>query len=311
VLGYTRLRPVRLEVSAPTPTSVSTPHTAADAHAGEQVLWIHASGGLRFLDLGELWAFRELLFYFAWRDVKVRYKQSVVGVGWILIQPLAQMFIFAAIFGRIVGLPSEGVPYATFALSGLAVWTYFASSVTKMSSSLDGNIHLITKVYFPRIVLPVSVMLGTLVDFSIVLPIVLILGAVAHGGLLGSWLVLPLVMLLLLAVTFGVGIWLSALNARYRDVMLTLPIVLQIGFYLTPVVLAASIITSVVTEPWLPILALINPMFGVVELFRWAALGTSAPEPTTVMMSCVSAAVLVASGGMFFARTQRTIVDRV
>jgi lipopolysaccharide transport system permease protein len=275
------------------------------------VLWIHASHSLPFPDFRELWAFRELLFYFAWRDVKVRYKQSVVGVAWILIQPLAQMFIFATIFGRIVGLPSEGVPYATFALSGLAVWTYFASTVTKMSSSLDGNIHLITKIYFPRIVLPVSVMLGTLVDFLIVLPIVLILGAFAHGGLPGSWLVLPLVMILLLAVTFGFGIWLSALNARYRDVMLTLPIVLQIGFYLTPVVLSASIIASVVTEPWLPLLAFINPMLGVVELFRWAALGTSAPEPITVVMSCVAAAVLVGSGGMFFTRTQRTIVDRV
>jgi lipopolysaccharide transport system permease protein len=275
------------------------------------VLWIHASRGLRFLDVAELWAFRELLFYFAWRDVKVRYKQSVVGIAWILIQPVAQMFIFTAIFGRIVGLPSEGVPYATFALAGLAVWTYFASTVTKMSSSLDGNIHLITKIYFPRIVLPVSVMLGTLVDFAIVLPIVLILGGFAHGGLLGSWLVLPLVLLLMLAVTFGVGIWLSALNAQYRDVMLTLPIVLQLGFYLTPVVLSASIITNVVGETWLPVLALINPMFAVVELFRWAAVGTDAPEPSTVVMSCVAAAILVGTGGIFFARTQRTIVDRV
>lgn len=283
-----------------------------DAEAGsEPVLWIHASHGLRFPDLVDLWSFRELLFYFAWRDVKVRYKQSVVGVAWILIQPLAQMFIFAAIFGRIVGLPSEGVPYPTFALAGLAVWTYFASTVTKMSTSLDGNTHLITKVYFPRIVLPVSVMLGTLVDFSIVLPIVLILGAFAHGGLLITWFFLPLVLALLLAVTFGVGIWLSALNALYRDVILTLPIVLQIGFYLTPVVFSASIVVSVVTESWLPVLALLNPMLGVVELFRWATLGTSAPEPVAILMSCLATVVLVSTGGVFFAQTQRTIVDRV
>jgi lipopolysaccharide transport system permease protein len=298
--------------SIPAPTTpVGAAPIAAKEPAPEPELWIHASRGWRFLDLAELWAFRELLFYFAWRDVKVRYKQSVVGIAWILIQPVAQMFIFATIFGRIVGLPSEGVPYATFALSGLAVWTYFASTVTKMSSSLDGNIQLITKIYFPRIVLPVSVMLGTLVDFSIVLPIVLILGVFAHGGVLGTWLVLPLVMLLLLAVTFGVGIWLSALNAQYRDVMLTLPIVLQIGFYLTPVVLSASIIASVVTEQWLPLLALINPMLGVVELFRWAAVGTPPPEVSTVVMSCLAAAILVGSGGIFFDHTQRTIVDRV
>src|SRR5438067_437663 len=167
--------------------------------------------------------------------------------------PVAQMFIFATIFGRIVGLPSDGVPYATFALSGLAIWTYFASTVTKMSTSLDGNMHLITKIYFPRIVLQVSVMLGTLVDFSIVLPIVLVLAAVAHGGIVGNWVFLPAVLVLLLAVTFGVGIWLSALNARYRDVMLALPIVLQVGFYLTPVVLSASIVASIVTPWWLPL----------------------------------------------------------
>src|SRR6266567_521800 len=165
----------------PTATSTATSTIADDVTSAGPVLWIHASRGLQFLDLSDLWSFRELLFYFAWRDVKVRYKQTVVGIAWILIQPVAQMFIFATIFGRIVGLPSDGVPYATFALSGLAIWTYFASTVTKMSTSLDGNIHLITKVYFPRIVLPVSVMLGTLVDFFIVLPIVLILGVIAHG----------------------------------------------------------------------------------------------------------------------------------
>jgi lipopolysaccharide transport system permease protein len=284
---------------------------ADDLEPGGPVVWIHPSRGLQFLDLGDLWAFRELLFYFAWRDVKVRYKQSVVGIGWILIQPVAQMFIFTAIFGRIVGLPSEGVPYATFALSGLAVWTYFASTVTKMSTSLDGNMHLITKIYFPRIILPVSVMLGTLVDFSIVLPIVLILGALAHGGMVDNWLFLPIVLFLMLAVTFGIGIWLSALNARYRDVMLALPIVLQIGFYVTPVVLSSSIVASLVTPAWLPLPAFVNPMLGVVELFRWAVLGTRSPEPIVLAMSCLAAALLVASGGVFFARTQQTVVDRV
>jgi lipopolysaccharide transport system permease protein len=295
----------------PTATSTATSTIADDATSAGPVLWIHPSRGLQFLDLSDLWSFRELLFYFAWRDVKVRYKQTVVGIAWILIQPVAQMFIFATIFGRIVGLPSDGVPYATFALSGLAIWTYFASTVTKMSTSLDGNMHLITKIYFPRIVLPVSVMLGTLVDFSIVLPIVLVLAAVAHGGIVGNWVFLPGVLALLLAVTFGVGIWLSALNARYRDVMLALPIVLQVGFYLTPVVLSASIVASIVTPQWLPLLAFINPMLGVVELFRWSILGTTTPEPVVLGMSCLAAVMLVGSGGMFFARTQQTVVDRV
>ena len=275
------------------------------------LLWIHATHGLRFIDPLDLWAYRELLFYFAWRDVKVRYKQSLLGIVWILIQPVAQMFIFATIFGRIVGLPSEGVPYASFAFAGLAVWQYFATTISKMSSSLDGNMHLITKVYFPRVILPVSVMLGTLVDFSIVLPIVLVLGVFAHGGPLANWLALPPAIALLLVVTFGVGVWLSALNARFRDVMLALPIVLQIGFYLTPVVFSATVVARVVSPEWLPVLALVNPMLGVVELFRWASLGTDAPDGLAVLMSCVAAVVLVASGGVYFGRTERTVVDRI
>jgi homopolymeric O-antigen transport system permease protein len=275
------------------------------------VLWIHASRGLRFIDFGELWQFRELLLYFAWRDVKVRYKQSILGILWILIQPIAQMFIFATIFGRIVGLPSEGVPYASFAFAGLAVWQYFATTITKMSSSLDGNMHLITKVYFPRALLPASVMLGTLVDFSIVLPIVLLLGIFAHGGLLENWVALPAAVAMLLAVTFGAGIWLSALNARFRDVMLALPIVLQIGFYLTPVVFSASIVARVVSAEWLPLLALVNPMLGVVELFRWSTLGTDPPDPVVLAMSCLTAVILIVSGSVFFGRTERTVVDRI
>jgi len=292
-------------------TAPAPQRTESEDHDDAPLLWIHASRGMQFVDIAGLWTFRELLFYFAWRDVKVRYKQSILGILWILIQPVAQMFIFATIFGRIVGLPSEGVPYASFAFGGLAVWTYFASTVTKMSSSLDGNMHLITKVYFPRILLPVSVMLGTLVDFAIVLPIVLILGVLAQGRVLESWLVIPAAVALLLAVTFGVGIWLSALNARYRDVMLALPIVLQIGFYLTPVVFSSSIVARVVSDEWLPLLAFVNPMLGVVEVFRWAALGTNEPQLASVVMACLAALLLIATGGIFFARTERTVVDRI
>lgn len=274
-------------------------------------LWIHASRGPQFVRFSDLWTYRELLFYFAWRDVKVRYKQSILGILWILIQPIAQMVIFATIFGRIVGLPSEGVPYSSFTFAGLAVWTYFASTITKMATSLDGNIHLITKIYFPRFLLPVSVMLGTLVDFAIVLPIVVVLGIFAHGGLIENLLFLPIAVVILLAVTLGAGLWLSGLNARFRDVILALPIVLQLGFYLTPVVYSSSVVSSIVTSDFAAPFALVNPMLGVVELFRWAALGTDPPDMFAVEMSCVTACVLIATGGMFFARTERTIVDRV
>ncbi len=283
----------------------------AQRYRPTSVLWIHASRGLRFVDFKDLWTYRELLFYFAWRDVKVRYKQSILGILWILIQPVAQMFIFATIFGRIVGLPSEGVPYAFFTFTGLAVWTYFASTITKMATSLDGNMHVVTKIYFPRVLLPVSVMLGTLVDFSIVLPIVLILAFITHGSALVTWLLLPLIVALLLGVTLGIGLWLAGLNARYRDVLLALPIVLQVGFYLTPVVFSASVVTSIVGEQLIAPLGIINPMLGIVELFRWAAMGTNPPDMLAVAMSGVAAVLFVVSGGFFFAYTERTIVDRI
>jgi lipopolysaccharide transport system permease protein len=160
-------------------------------------------------------------------------------------------------------------------------------------------------------VLPVSVMLGTLVDFSIMLPIVLVMSFVVHGGPVASWVALPAALALLLAVTLGVGMWLSALNARFRDVILALPIVLQVGFYLTPVVYSAEIVERIVTEQWLPVLALINPMLGVVELFRWSALGTLPPNPLVVTFSAVTALVLLVTGSLYFAQTERTVVDRI
>lgn len=275
------------------------------------VLWIHPSRGLRFIDVASLWECRELLFYFAWRDVKVRYKQSVLGIAWILIQPVAQMIIFATIFGRLIGLPSEGVPYAVFVFSGLAAWTYFSSTISKMATSLDGNMHLITKIYFPRVILPTSVMLGTLVDFGIVLPIVLISCVLVKGVPLGNWLFIVPGVAMLLAVTFGIGLWMAALNARYRDVILALPVILQVGIYLTPVIYSASIVSKVVSDDWLPVLAFANPMIGVVEVFRWATLATDAPQPLAVVMSLLSTVVLVATGGLYFAKTERTVVDRI
>jgi homopolymeric O-antigen transport system permease protein len=208
-------------------------------------------------------------------------------------------------------LPSEGVPYAVFVFAGLATWTYFSSTISKMATSLDGNMQLITKIYFPRVVLPASVMVGTLVDFAIVLPIVLITCVVVKGLPIGNWMFVVPAIILMLAVTFGVGLWLAALNARYRDVILALPVVLQIGIYLTPVIYSASIVSKVISDDWLPVLAFVNPMIGVVELFRWATLATDAPQPVAVLMACVSAAVLIATGGLYFAHTERNVVDRI
>lgn len=289
----------------------ASPSAATSSEDDGQLLWIHPSRGWPFINVAEVWAFRELLFNFALRDIKVRYKQTVFGLAWVIIQPITQMAIFSIIFGRIAGLPSDGVPYAVFAFAGLVPWFYFSSTVSKMSTSLDGNMHLVTKIYFPRVILPLSVMFGTLVDFAVSLPILIGMVFYAGLGVPSSVIFLPFAMVLLLAVTFGLGLWLAALNARYRDVAIALPFVLQVGFYLTPVVFSSQIVASIVPENGVLALATVNPMFGVVDAFRWMVLGRTAFPLTPVVLSCLTATVLIISGGFYFAKTDRTMVDRI
>lgn len=294
-----------------------SPALAQPAGAGERprpekpLLRIRPSRGWQWLDLRTLWTFRELLLNFAWRDVKVRYKQTVLGLTWVVIQPLTQMVIFSIVFGRIAGLPSFGVPYALFAFSGLVPWTYFASTTSKMGSSLDGNMHLISKVYFPRILLPISVMLGTLVDFTVALPILVVMAIVLGVGLPATWLLLPLLVVVMMGVTFAFGVWLAALNARFRDVSIALPFVLQVGFYLTPVVFASSVVASIVPEWAYLLLAFLNPMLGVVEAFRWATLGVGEFPVAPLALSCVTSILLAVTGTAYFRATERTMVDRI
>jgi lipopolysaccharide transport system permease protein len=285
---------------------------AGPAGSEPEVFWIRSSRGLRFIDLREVWAHRDLALLFAWRDVKVRYKQTLIGIVWVLIQPILQAALFTIIFGRIAGFTSEGLPYSLFVFSGMVPWLYFSSSIAKMAISLDGNMALITKVYFPRSILPVSAMVGTLVDLFFALVVLLGLTIGFSVSLSFNLLLLPLVFLHLLAVTLGAGLWLAALNARFRDVGIVLPFVTQMLFFLTPVVFTSSVVAAIFgEESWVFPLWALNPMLGVLEAFRWAAFGLEELSIINVVVSVVVTLFLLVTGSFFFAHSERTLVDRI
>jgi lipopolysaccharide transport system permease protein len=255
-----------------------------------------ASGWPR-LELRELWAYRELLFFLVWRDIKVRYKQTELGVAWALLQPLLTMAVFSVFFGRLVRVPSDGVPYPAFALTALVPWTFFAYGLTQSANSLVADQQLVTKVYFPRLAIPLATVLSGLVD--LVPSFVVLLGLLAYYGIVPSLHVLWVVPLLLLAfvTALGAGLWLSALNVRYRDVRYTVPFLTQLWLFATPVAYPSSLIG----EPWRMLYGL-NPMAGVVEGFRWALLGTdTAPGP--MIAASTAAAVLLLIGGLLYFRS--------
>lgn len=256
------------------------------------------------LKLGELWAYRELVYFFVWRDLKVRYKQTVLGAGWAIIQPLFTMLIFSLFFGRLARVPSDNIPYPLFSFCGLVPWTYFANSLAQASNSLVGNSNLIKKVYFPRLTIPLAKVLSALVDFW--LAFLLLVGMTFYYGLhptLRIFWVLPF-LLLAMATALGVSFWLSALNVHVRDVEQTLPFLIQIWLFATPIAYPSSLLS----QPWRTIYA-INPMVGVVEGFRWAMLGAkTAPGPMLAVSSSVSAIILV-SGAFWFRRLEKTFAD--
>lgn len=268
---------------------------------------IEPTRGLAALQLRALWEYRELLGFLVWRDVKVRYKQTALGVAWIILQPLVSMVIFTVLFGYLLQAPSDGAPYAVFAYAGLLPWNYFAGSLTRASQSLVGSANLITKVYFPRLVIPISGVLGGLVDFGV--------ASLVLAGLMALYRIpptvhiiwLPAFLLLALATALGFGLWLAALNVRYRDVNYLVPFLVQIWMYLTPVIYSVTLIPE--RFRWL--LAL-NPMTGVVGGFRWALLGgVMETEPPGVLfgVSVMITLVVLVSGAVFFRSTERTFAD--
>jgi lipopolysaccharide transport system permease protein len=268
------------------------------------VIRIRPAPGWVPLNLRDLWSYRELLLFLIWRDIKVRYKQAVLGITWAVLQPLLTVVIFSVIFGRLAGLPSEGIPYPIFSLVGLLPWQLFSSGLQRSSASLVSSASLLTKVYFPRLIIPMSAVALGLVDFAISFVIALGLMAYYHTPLTWTALwVLPLTLFTLLTA-FSVGLWLSALNVQYRDVQQVVPFLLQAWMYASPVVYSAQMIPSGKWE----IINGLNPMAGVIQGFRWALLGT--PPPGILMvMSVLVVAFLLMSGLYYFRRMEKNFAD--
>ena len=270
------------------------------------VLEIRPPQGWSSLGLRELWEYRELLYFLMWRDVKVRYKQTALGVAWVVLQPLLMMLIFTLFFGKLGGIPSDGVPYPVFTFCALLPWQLFAHALTESSNSLVGNQNLLTKVYFPRLVVPISAVLGGLVDFAIAFVILLIL--MAYFGIVPGVAILTLPFFILLAVmtALGVGLWLSALNVQYRDVRYTIGFLIQFWLFATPVAYPSSLIP----EGWRALYGL-NPMAGVVEGFRWALLGKAAAPGPLLAVSVGVVMLIFVSGLYYFRRMEETFADLI
>jgi lipopolysaccharide transport system permease protein len=258
------------------------------------------------LRLGELWEYRELLYFLTWRDIKVRYKQTALGAAWAIIQPFLTMLIFSLFFGRLAKVPSDGVPYPIFVFAALVPWSLFAYGLTQSSNSLVGSSNLISKVYFPRLVIPISSILSGVIDF--VLAFVVLLGMLAYYRIAPGWnaLWLPVFVLLTLVTCLGVGLWLSALNVEYRDVRYVVPFLTQFWMFATPIAYPASLLH----EPWRTIYGL-NPMVGAVEGFRWALLGTKPAMGPVALASAVAAVVTLVGGAYYFRRMEKTFADVV
>jgi lipopolysaccharide transport system permease protein len=254
--------------------------------------------------LSELWRYRELLFFLVWRDVKVRYKQTLLGAAWAVLQPFLTMVVFSVFFGRLAGLPSDGLPYPLFTYAGLLPWQLFAFALTESSNSLVNNQRLIAKVYFPRLVIPISAALSGLVDFGISFLVLLGMMLFYDTPLTARILFLPFLVLLTLVSALALGLWLAALNVQYRDVRYIIPFIVQLGFFLTPIAYSASLV-----PPGLQPLYALNPMVGVVTGFRWALLGSEAPAGMLILVSTVVALLLLAGGLLFFRRMEDTFAD--
>ncbi len=274
--------------------------------ADTPVVRIRPTRGWASLHLRDVWEYRELLYFLMWRDVKVRYKQTVLGVAWVVIQPLATTLIFSVIFGNLAKIPSDNLPYAVFALAGLVPWNFFASAFARGSGSLVGSAHLISKVYFPRLIIPIAGVLAGLVDFAIVLVLVIALMFFYGRGVTAALVALPLYVLLVIAIALAVSLWLSALYVQYRDVGYVVPFLSQLWLYATPVVYPSSL----VPESWRVLYAL-NPMVSVVEGFRWALFGAGHAPDAMLAVSVVVTLVILLSGAFFFKRMEKTFADVV
>jgi lipopolysaccharide transport system permease protein len=270
-------------------------------------LRIEPSQGWVSLKLNELWEYRELLYFLTWRDIKVRYKQTVLGAAWAIIQPFMSMVVFTLFFGGLANIPSDGVPYPIFNYTALVPWTFFATALGASSNSLVGSANLIKKIYFPRLVIPISTTFAGIVDFFLAFS-VLILMMIFYGIFPTINVVfLPFFLLLALMTSLGVGLWLSAMNVQFRDVRYTIPFLTQLWLFTTPIVYPSSLIE----DDTLRTLYGINPMAGVVEGFRWALLDTDTAPGPIIIVSFLAALALLTSGALYFRRMEKTFADVV
>ena len=266
---------------------------------------IRPAKGWISLKLRDLWQYRELIYFLIWRDVKVRYKQTVLGASWAIIQPLMTMVVFSLFFGKLGKMPSDGIPYPIFSFAALVPWTFFVNGLTHGSNSMVGNANLIKKVYFPRLAIPISAVTSGVVDFALAFGVLVIM--MLYFGIFPTvrmvWL--PAFALLVLVASLGVSLWFSAMNVQYRDIKYILPFVTQFWLFATPIAYPSSLLS----EPWRTLYAL-NPMVGVIEGFRWALLGSNAPGQM-FLVSAASGVVMLVSGAFYFRRMERTFADVV
>jgi lipopolysaccharide transport system permease protein len=267
---------------------------------------IESSQGWVSLKLRELWVYRELLYFLIWRDVKVRYKQTVLGMAWAIIEPFLTMVVFSVFFGKLGKIPSDGIPYPIFSYAALVPWTFFSRGLTQASNSLVGSARLIKKIYFPRLAMPIATVLAGIVDFM--LAFLVLVGMMLAYGIKPTIQVLwlPLFLLLALVTALGTGLWLSAMNVQFRDVRYTVPFITQFWMFATPIAYPSSLLS----EPWRTLYG-INPMAGVVEGFRWTLLGTETKPGPIIVVSCLAALALLVSGAFYFRRMERTFADIV
>ncbi len=279
--------------------------TSAQAVSRSQRVIVIEPASKRFdFNARELWEYRELLYFLIWRDLKVRYKQTALGVGWAVIQPVVAMVIFSLIFGRFAKLPSEGLPYPVFVYAGLLPWNYFAASLSGASGSIVGNTNLITKVFFPRLLIPLGSVATPAVDFFIAL--LVLVGLMFGYGISPDWhlVFLPFFLLMALLTSLGIGLWLATVNVRYRDVPYVIPFMTQIWMYASPIIYPVTLLPS----KWQWVLSL-NPLTGVIEGFRWSLLGQQRPALLVLLVSAGVGVALTVSGLAYFRRVERGFAD--
>jgi homopolymeric O-antigen transport system permease protein len=290
-----------------TDTQQHTESGAGTSLAGpSSVIHIKPSTGWVSLKLRELWEYRELLYFLIWRDVKVRYKQTVLGAAWAIIQPFFTMVVFSLFFGRLAKMPSDGLPYPIFSYAALVPWAFFANGLGKASNSLVGNSSLIKKVYFPRLAIPIASVLSGIID--LVLSFIVLLGMIFYFGIVPTINViyLPFFLMLSFVASLGVALWLSTMNVQFRDVQYIIPFLTQLWLFATPIAYPSSLLP----EPWRTLYG-INPMVGVVEGFRWALLGTNTAPGPIIIVSTLIAIMLLVSGALYFRRMEKSFADVV